>query len=82
MLAPAILVIRYDVPSDYADAYMCIVEETTLKSVSNFEETAIKVFGDEYPRHQMSAILQGFGNGLCKRDITQFWQYCKVFGNG
>ena len=38
-------VITYGVPADYADEYLRIGEDTTLKCVWMFAKTMLKVFG-------------------------------------
>jgi hypothetical protein len=43
-------VVAYGIPGDYADEYLLIGEDTTLKSVWKFTKIMIKVFGAEYLR--------------------------------
>ena len=41
-------VIAYGFPANYADEYLCIGEDTAIKSVCVFAKTIIRVFGPEY----------------------------------
>jgi hypothetical protein len=41
-------VIAYGIPADYIDEYLCIGEDTTIKSVRLFANTVIHVFGLTY----------------------------------
>ena len=43
-------VIAYGILADYIDEYICIGEDTTLKSVRMFAKTVIRVFDPEYLR--------------------------------
>jgi hypothetical protein len=43
-------VIAYGIPADYADGYLCIGEDTTIKSVRMFAKVMIRVFGPTYLR--------------------------------
>ena len=43
-------VIAYGVPSDYADEYLRIGEDTTIESVRMFAKTIIKIYGKTYLR--------------------------------
>ena len=40
--------IAYGVPTDYADEYLRIGEDTTIESVRRFAKVIIRVFGPEY----------------------------------
>jgi len=46
----AMRVIAYGVPADYADEYLRISKDTTIKSVRVFPKIIIRVFGPEYLR--------------------------------
>jgi hypothetical protein len=41
-------VIAYGIPADYTDEYLCIGEDTTIKSVWLFAKIVIHVFGSTY----------------------------------
>ena len=43
-------VIAYGIPADYADEYLCIGKDTTIKSVRRFTKVIIRIFGDVYLR--------------------------------
>ena len=49
-ISAAMRVIAYGVPADYADAYLHIGEDTTIKSVCIFAKTIIKLYGKIYLR--------------------------------
>ena len=49
-ISPAMRVIAYDIPADYADEYLCIGEDTTIDSVRRFAKLIVRVFGPEYLR--------------------------------
>ena len=49
-ISAAIRVIAYGIPTDYADDYLCIGEDTIIQSVRLFAKVIISVFGPTYLR--------------------------------
>ena len=49
-ISAAMRVIAYGIPADYADEYLRIGEDTTIKSVRLFAKVMIRVFGPTYLR--------------------------------
>jgi hypothetical protein len=49
-ISAAMRVIAYGIPADYADEYLRVGEDTTIKSVRMFSKVMIRVFGATYLR--------------------------------